>query len=197
MVAAPEGALWTFVTDMDNWAPYMVGYRSHRLINEVESFWTLQGDAGLLSRTLELRVQIVEWAEHARVRFTLEGLNEPITGSGTFTMKPAGSVRPLGNVEPEPAKEDWWQKLVRRLFRRWLGVGASRAPGPGLAAGGERTELNFALELRAGGMMGPMLDAIIEPLLMPAAKTLAGKIATEVEARTGSTSVPGPAADDP
>jgi hypothetical protein len=39
-----------------------------------------------------------------------------------------------------------------------------------------------ALELQAGGVMGPVVNTLIEPLLAPAAAHLAGNIALSVEA---------------
>ena len=33
-------AVWTFVKDMNNWAPFLTGYQSHQIIDETDSIRT-------------------------------------------------------------------------------------------------------------------------------------------------------------
>src|SRR5205807_1342508 len=81
-VAAPVDRVWDFVRDMNNWAPLLTGYQSHEVKDERRSVWTLRGDVGILSRTVQLDVYITEWAGPDRVSFTLKGLNEVVEGGG-------------------------------------------------------------------------------------------------------------------
>ena len=44
------------------------------------------------------------------------------------------------------------------------------------------TRLSFKLRLSPGGPMAPMVEAMIRPLLMPAAEDLANRILAQLEA---------------
>ena len=83
----PLGRVWEFVQEMDNWGRFVTGYQKHEKHDDRHSTWTLKGDVGVLSRTLTFKVEIVEWNGPSRVSFTLTGVNEPMKGSGTFTME--------------------------------------------------------------------------------------------------------------
>jgi carbon monoxide dehydrogenase subunit G len=50
----------------------------------------LTGDVGILRREVELQVLIGEWDEPRSVSFTLEGEDEPVSGSGRFSTEPLG-----------------------------------------------------------------------------------------------------------
>jgi carbon monoxide dehydrogenase subunit G len=82
----PIDAVWDFVQEMDNWGRFVTGYQHHQKQNDVDSTWTLKGDVGVLSRTLIFQVKILEWNGPSRVSFTLDGVNEPVKGEGTFTL---------------------------------------------------------------------------------------------------------------
>ncbi len=106
--------VWPYVADMNRWAADVPGYRAHRMLSERESVWRLTGDMGMLSREVEVNVLITEWREPSHVAFTLHGLEEPVTGEGTFSMEQvndedtslsfsltltaAGSLAPVINV---------------------------------------------------------------------------------------------------
>jgi carbon monoxide dehydrogenase subunit G len=74
----PVSDVWTFVSDMNNWAPFLTGYQKHEVLDETDSIWTLKGDVGILSRIVELRAHVTEWVAPERVTFTLTGLNEAV-----------------------------------------------------------------------------------------------------------------------
>src|SRR5687768_11175427 len=84
IIQAPLPEVWEFVRDMDNWAPLVTGYERHEKLSETESFWFLKGELGGLTRIAEFKVHIDEWDESGRVRFRLQGVNEPVTGNGSF-----------------------------------------------------------------------------------------------------------------
>jgi carbon monoxide dehydrogenase subunit G len=84
----PVQTIWEFVEEMDNWASFVVGYQSHEKQSDKDSTWVLKGDVGMLARTVKFAVRIDEWDGPSRVSFSLEGLNEPMKGSGTFLLEP-------------------------------------------------------------------------------------------------------------
>lgn len=178
-VAAPVARVWDFVHEMDNWAAFLRGYQSHEKQGERDSVWVLKGDVGAVTRTVKFHVHIDEWDAPVRVRFTLRGLNEEMNGGGSFLLQPAEaatpSARPLG----------WFARLVRWAYRRIFGRSqrAPRAAGAAGAAGAECSQLGFHLRIAPGGPMGPLVDAMLKPLMLPVAEELAEKIAARLEER--------------
>ncbi len=185
MHLAPE-AIWEFVKDMNNWAPFLTGYQKHEILSETDSIWTLKGDVGVLSRMVQLKAQVTEWNGPARVSFTLTGLNEQVDGGGTLVMGAVTDDAPA----PVAVKKGLWRRFVdalfRRLFRMMHGGGPARAQlGP--AAGRPTSELTFTLRMDAGGPTGPLVNAMLAPALLPAAEDLANKIAAHLEKVHGVT----------
>ncbi len=186
MLRLPAVTVWEFVKDMNNWAPMLTGYQKHEILSETDSIWTLKGDVGVLARQVELKAHVTEWSGPERVSFTLTGLNEPVEGGGTLLLEPA-----VGEAPPAPAPAGAWKRFVtalfRFLFRLVHGKGPERAlPAPGGAAGGaEASRLVFRLRMEAGGVTGPLVNAMLEPMLLPAAEDLANKIAAHLEQAHG------------
>jgi carbon monoxide dehydrogenase subunit G len=172
--------VWDFVRDMDQWAPFLLGYQAHEKRSDTESTWTLKGDVGALSRTVDFRVHITEWTEPERVRFTLEGVSEPMEGDGSFKIErldPAASDAAATQLEA-PAQGFFlrlWTRLVRRLLGRGK-VERSAASAPATV------RLTFRLRLTPSGPMAPMLDAMIKPLMVATAEDLAQRIVAHLEA---------------
>jgi carbon monoxide dehydrogenase subunit G len=90
-VPLPLERVWTFVADMNNWAAQVPGYRSHTMLSDRQSTWRVAGDVGILTREVDLQVEITDWQAPSRVTFTLEGLDEPVSGEGTFATQPLGT----------------------------------------------------------------------------------------------------------
>jgi carbon monoxide dehydrogenase subunit G len=187
----PQQRVWDFVEEMDNWGRFVTGYQKHEKQDDRHSTWTLKGDVGVLSRTLVFAVEIVEWKGPDRVSFTLKGVNEPMQGAGTFTMETIagdGAAAPAADEAPEPVAPR--RNPLFRIFEsfwRWLlgrtGDGTVRAATATQAAsaGDRLTRLRFELSLAPGGPMAPMIDAMIRPLMLPAAENLANRILAELE----------------
>lgn len=180
---APVAAVWSFVQDMDNWAPFLTGYQSHERRGERESLWTIRGDTGVLARVVRFEVQVTEWSELRRVAFTLRGINEPMQGEGSFSLEAAGAG---GEEDPAPAPRPGalsrFFEALARLALRLFGGGTRRDPkaaAAGAAAGGSR--MGFRLRVEAGGPMAPMVNAMIKPALGPVAEDLASKILAHLE----------------
>lgn len=71
---------------------------------------------------------------------------------------------------------------MRWLFQRFAGRVDREAPKP-LAAGETGSRLTFELRIDPGGPMAPMINAMIRPLLLPAAEQLADRILAQLEGR--------------
>ena len=172
--------VWSYVKDMDNWAPFVTGYQGHEQHSDTESVWTVRGDVGMLSREVRLHVQIDEWIDKERVSFQIKGQNEAVRGAGQFEIRDMKKGDAMMTI---PEKRffllRWIDSLFAFFYRRKHGS-VERAASREVGAG--RTELSFVLEMVAEGPMGPMVNVMIGPLLRPAAKDLADRIAAALDA---------------
>lgn len=178
----PVQVIWDYVREMDNWAPFLRGYQSHEKFNDRESVWVLKGDVGMVTRTVKFRVHIDEWGEPSRVLFTLKGVNEPMEGGGEFRLEP---YEDTGAAPPAPVKLGLFARLMRWLYRLFAGR-TERAPDANAGPGAGMSRLAFTLRLKPGGPMGPMVDALMKPLMLPVAEELADRIMAELEKRQSS-----------
>ena len=179
----PVERIWNFVAEMDNWARFVTGYQSHEKRSETESVWTLKGDVGVLSRKLVFKVEITEWSIGKRAAFRLKGVNEPMEGEGVFSLEPdAGGEAPPAPAAPRGAILRFFEAIVRGLLRL-----IGRAPRRALpAVAGAGTRMSFRLRLDPGGPMAPMINAMMRPLMLPAAESLANQILAHLEGQAGA-----------
>ncbi len=184
LVRAPLDVVWEFTRDLNNWAQYVTGYQAHTAKSETDSAWTLKGDVGALTRTVELEVHITEWRDRESVEFMLRGVNEPIEGFGAFHLRHHTGTE--SGVDPWPrrvwglvgrAKDAVLRWLHRLVFRR----GDRKQPGAAPGGGEVLSEISFRLTLNAGGRAGPMINALLTPMLEPVAHDLASQIAARIE----------------
>jgi carbon monoxide dehydrogenase subunit G len=175
--------IWDFVREMDHWAPMVTGYQGHVKESENDSVWTLKGDVGVLARVVRFRVHVTEWAGPSRVRFLLEGLNEPMKGEGLFEMAPLGAGVPPAAPPPHlPFWRRWLLGLMRWLFRLRHGR-VERAALPAESAAGAR--LTFRLRIEPGGPMAPLVNVMMQPAMVPFAENLADRIMAHLETQHG------------
>lgn len=187
-VSASLPQVWNFVEDMDNWAPFLTGYQRHEKLSRDDSIWVVKGELGGLTRTAEFKVRVTEWDEPSRVSFVMEGLQEPVTGSGEFlatTLDGAAPGAATLQVPPPPRSEGLFTRLWNRLSR-WLLRRATRSEDiepsrPANAGEGGNTKITFRLNVHAGGATGPVLNLLLGPMLKPVAEDLALKIAKAVD----------------
>jgi carbon monoxide dehydrogenase subunit G len=177
----PIPVIWSYVREMDNWAPFLRGYQSHEKQSDTDSMWVLKGDVGMMTRTVKFHVHIDEWGEPSRVRFTLRGLNEPMQGGGEFRLEPWEDA--AAAAAPAPPQPGWFARLVRWLYQRFAGRTERAESAP---AGAGTSRLTFALRVTPGGPMGPMVDALMKPLMLPVAEELANRILGDLEKRHGA-----------
>ncbi|MED4551988.1 SRPBCC family protein [Lysinibacillus capsici] len=85
-VEVPVGIeyVWDFVSDMEKWAKLVPGYNAHEMIDEKHSTWTFKGNVGVLKKTVEVEITILEWIAPSKVTFELKGLSDNFTGNGYF-----------------------------------------------------------------------------------------------------------------
>lgn len=79
----PIERIWEFISDINNWAPLVPGYMEHEIINQKQSIWKLHGD-GVIKKTVNLKIDIIEWNKPTDIAFRLSRLNEENIGSGYF-----------------------------------------------------------------------------------------------------------------
>jgi hypothetical protein len=110
-------------------------------------------------------------------------LNEAVEGSGTLVMKPHVGAAPVA------PKVGWFRALLQRLVRFLMrrGAAAARPQLRGATAGSEASLLTFTLRMEAGGATGPLVNAMLEPALLPAAEDLANRIAAHLEGKNRAT----------
>lgn len=176
--------IWSFVQDMDNWARFVRGYQSHEKQSETDSTWVLKGDIGVMARRLEFRVHITEWRGPNRVCFELTGLNEPMTGAGSFEMQPwegEGAAAPSAAAPRKGRLLRLFEAVVRAVLRLFGGAAARSGAAAGGGAGGPASRLTFRLRIDPGGPMAPMVSALMKPVMLPAAEDLANQIMARVE----------------
>lgn len=138
----------------------------------------------------QFKVHIDDWDDSGQVRFSLQGINEPVKGNGVFEARALpdadGSPGDPGHAVPI-VKRSWLGRLIDRLSKVLLHklFGHSppaAAPAAGDAATGRAaTEMLFALTLEAGGAAGMVLNMLLNPLMKPVAEDLAIKIKAAIE----------------
>ena len=136
--------VWTFVKDMNNWAPFLTGYQRHEILSETDSIWTLKGDVGVLARIVRLKAHVTDWSGPDRVAFTLTGLNEAVEGEELVMRRGrrrsaaqgdrAALVLASRRSTPSRASSIAWSMVAapyapsqRRFARAWTGI-ALRSP---------------------------------------------------------------------
>ena len=178
---APE-TIWDFVSDMDRWAPFMLGYQGHEQRSKRESLWTLKADLGNLTRTVDFRVEITEWQEPERIRFTLEGIREDMRGDGLFQIEKLDeALAAAAAPEVEPRGPGLLVRFWSAILRRLLGHSAT-AGRAGTSTKPAAVRLTFRMSMTPGGAMAPMLDAMIKPVMVATAEHLALQIVAHLEA---------------
>ena len=130
-LSLPREAVWSFVKDMNNWAPFLTGYQRHEILSDTDSIWTLKGDVGVLARVVKLKAHVTDWSGPDRVAFTLTGLNEPVEGGGELVMREGSNLPAAAPIVKRGLLRRVMDRLMRFLFRlvNGRGPGARRPRG--------------------------------------------------------------------
>jgi carbon monoxide dehydrogenase subunit G len=83
-INASKAAVWSYVSDMANWASNFPGYRSFEVFSQTDSGWTLKVGVGALVRTVKVKVHVELWREPDRVEFIFRLDAEAVDGSGSY-----------------------------------------------------------------------------------------------------------------
>lgn len=83
-IEAPRPTVWSYVSDMANWASNLPGYRSFEVLDSTDSLWTLKVGVGALVRTVRVKVHVTVWNEPDRVDFTYQLEGDPVYGAGSY-----------------------------------------------------------------------------------------------------------------
>lgn len=189
-IARSADDLWAYMASFPNWAPHVVGYQGLREVDDKTTVWTLRGDVGILSREVEIEVEVSAWDEGRSAAFTLNGLTERMTGTGSFEVRPDDEPAPAAAAPAAPERLGWWARFRRRMARRMIRRARGTSPAPAAAApvaaaaagtAGPASWLTFRLEVAPGGPMAPMVEMLMEPLLVPAAEDLSLQIQQALE----------------
>lgn len=174
--AARPAAAWAFVSDMDHWAPLLTGYQRHEQIDDRHSVWTVKGELAGLTRLAEFDVAIAEWVEGDRIAFTLQGRDEPFSGSGAFHIVGAET-----GTAVVPAPKGWLLRF-RACIARWLlGRVTTLAEAPAVLSGAAGCLLGCRLEVQAGGGSGPIMNLLLGPILEAVAADTATRIVAALD----------------
>lgn len=176
IVDAPFEQVWAFVREIDNWAPLVTGYQRHEKLSEADSFWLVKGQLGGLTRVAEFQVHIDSWDDTGHVLFSLTGINEPVTGSGSFTAE-----RVTSDALSRPGTRlsrftKYRNAIARRILALFFGKRTFEQVHKPQRAN-EQSKLVFSLTLSAGGVGGMVMNMLLAPMLMPVAEDLANGIA--------------------
>jgi len=185
----PREVIWDFVKDLDNFAPFFMGYQEHHQETETESIWVLKGDLGAMTRMLKFKVNITEWNGPDIVRFEITGINEAMTGVGTFELKPFEDESDVAAADVAPAATKgpiarFFEAIFRFFFQLVRGK-PERAEGADTGPAAGTTRIEFRLRVDPGGPMAPMINAMIKPLMPSFAEDFAGKLVGHLEAEHG------------
>ncbi len=86
-VNIPIESVWSFISDMDRWAPLVPGYITHKMVNDRQSIWEFKGHFGTIQKIIRLQIDITERHKPTGIAFDLTGLNENVVGTGYFKAK--------------------------------------------------------------------------------------------------------------
>ncbi len=91
-ITAPNEKVWQFVSNIENWASLVPGYRKHTMLNDKQSTWTFSGTVAGMTKTVEVQIDITDWEEPSKIGFALQGLSDKFTGAGYFEATPVSAT---------------------------------------------------------------------------------------------------------
>ncbi|PIC99978.1 CoxG family protein [Sporosarcina sp. P29] len=91
-VTASAQHVWSFLEEVDQWAPLIPGYIAHEKVSGNQFTWKFRADLGMMQKNIVMQVDITEKVERSMIAFTLEGLNESLEGNGSFQLEEAAET---------------------------------------------------------------------------------------------------------
>ncbi|GAA0363740.1 CoxG family protein [Bacillus horti] len=89
-IPMPVHKVWSFVKDVNNWAPLVPGYQGHEQIDENTFNWTFKVDVGFFKREVQLQIKFTDWQELTKISYNLNGITDQFSGEGYFEFKAKG-----------------------------------------------------------------------------------------------------------
>lgn len=124
-IAAPRDRVWTYVSEMENWASNMPGYREFEVLSERDTRWTLKVGVAALVRTVKVLVHIDRWEGPDHVAFTYNLENDPVDGAGTYSAvsrEDGGTDVTLAvTINGQGPMAPAWEAMARPLLPRLAG----------------------------------------------------------------------------
>ena len=201
-VNASVDELWEFIARFENWAPYVIGFQQLSTVSEDRTIWKLRGDVGILSREVDIQVDVTNWQQPERAEFDLTGITERLTGKGVISIESAttDSSAATTAVPAQTPVPSWTSRLLAWLATRFIrrahkqsaaresalqsAAGSPETPSVRVAAKADselRSRLTIALQLVPGGPMAPMLEMLMAPMLDEAAQDFGSSIKRAIE----------------
>lgn len=202
-VDADIDELWEYMSHFENWAPHVIGFQKLEVVDDIRSIWTLRGDVGILAREVDIQVDLGEQVPGERAEFTLTGLTEKISGTGSFRMRPLGT----GDDADEAAQDapssttnssKRWQRGLYNVVSRGMRSSSSEQEASSTTAATStvtendeleprgKSRLTFKLEVSPGGPMAPMLEVLMAPMLKPAADDICERVRLDLRGSYGN-----------
>lgn len=83
-IDASINTVWHYVQDIEKWAKLFPGCQECKVINDEESRWIIKVGAGGMVKTVNVLVNVTEWAGPEIVNFSFKLENEPVVGKGRY-----------------------------------------------------------------------------------------------------------------
>lgn len=112
--------VWDYVKDIRKWANLFPGCRECTVIDDNNSRWVIKVGAGGLVKTVNVMVQIEQWAGPEQVLFSYKLESEPVVGSGSYTARRLGAheteIALKVRVEGSGSMAPMWEAVSRPLL---------------------------------------------------------------------------------
>jgi carbon monoxide dehydrogenase subunit G len=114
--------IWTYISDIDNWAGTVPGYEHHEILNEKQSTWAIKGDLGIMKKTAKLQVDITEWIEPTKVVFHFKSLAEDFVGSGCYEAMALDDrhTRITGKLDLDPEAKGPMATMQKTVLKKFV-----------------------------------------------------------------------------
>lgn len=119
-IDASIDAIWDYVQDIEKWANLFPGCRECTVVSDNKSHWVIKVGAGGMVKTVNVLVDVSEWAGPETVNFSFTLENEPVVGKGRYSARKSGAGRTditlLVEVEGSGSMAPMWEAVSKPLL---------------------------------------------------------------------------------
>jgi glycine/D-amino acid oxidase-like deaminating enzyme/carbon monoxide dehydrogenase subunit G len=90
VVLVGETKVWEFLNEIRNWLPQIEGYVTHEVDSDGFIIVAMRGRVGFMTKQTRLRIEVNDRRSDTLLRFSLIGLDDPITGFGELVTRNMG-----------------------------------------------------------------------------------------------------------